>query len=168
MRKNKTTDMNPKTDTGITRWGPSMDLFAWTREMDRWFDDVRRGFEQSWGPAPFASGLAEIREPAVDLRDTGAEFVVTAELPGVSKDDVEIEATPEGLEIRARTQGDREEKDADYCYRERNYRSFFRGLQLPAPIAPDKVAAMLENGVLEVKVPVPKLEKPKGRRLEIS
>ncbi len=146
MRRNKTTDITPKTDTGIARWGPSTDPFAWFLEMDPWFDDVRGPFERTWG-------LAEVREPALDLRDDGTEFVVTAELPGVSKDDVEVEVGPEGLEIRAEANAQREEKDRGYFLRERNYRSFHRALSLPAAVSPQGAVAKLENGVLEVRLP---------------
>lgn len=153
VRRNKATDITPKTDTGITRWGPSTDPLAWFREMDRWFDDLRREFERSWGLDSTISGLGTVREPALDLRDDGAEFVVTAELPGVSKDGLEIQATPEGLEIKAETERGREEKDRGYYFRERAYRSFYRSLPLPAPVVPDKVAASLTDGILEVRLP---------------
>ncbi len=154
MRKNQTTDMTPKTETGIARPGPSSDPFAWFREMDTWFDDVRCAFERTWGLAPFAAeGLAEAREPALDLRDDGAEFVVTAELPGVSKDDIEIQVAPDSLEIRGEAKAQREEKDRGYFLRERNYRAFHRTLSLPAAVSPEAAAAKLENGVLEVRLP---------------
>ena len=153
MRKSKTTDIAPMTDTGIARRDPSTDPLAWFREMDTWFDDVRRTFERSWGLAPFASGLAEVREPALDLRDNGAEFVVTAELPGVPKDGVEVDVAPEGLEIRAEVDAAREEEDRGYFLRERNYRSFHRALSLPAAVSREGAVAKLENGVLEVRLP---------------
>lgn len=155
MRKTKTTDIAPKTSEGLTLWGGVMDPFRVFADMDRWFDDVRREFERTWSPWTGTALAAEdgVRVPAVDVRDEGAEFVVSAELPGISKDDVEIEATPEALEIRARVRSEREEKDEKYFFRERTYRTYHRTLPLPAEVVPEKAVADLKDGVLEIRLP---------------
>jgi HSP20 family protein len=157
MRTSKEIGLRPKASEGLLRRGGAYDPFAWVQQVDRWFDELRREFDRSW-PAwtGFGAPLAKsetVRGPAVDVRDNGAEFVVTAELPGVSKDDVEIQATPMGLEIRAEARKEREEKDDSYVYRERNYTGFYRRLPLPAEIDPEKVVATLKDGTLEVRLP---------------
>lgn len=169
MRKAKATEIAPKASESLTRWGGAADPFRVFADMDRWFDDVRREFGRVWAPWS-GSALAQeggVRVPAVDVRDEGAEFVVTAELPGVSKDQVEIEATPESLEIRAGVRGEREEKDEKYFYRERTFRGYHRTLALPAEVVPEKAAADLRDGVLEIRLskkeptPAPKAVKVK-------
>lgn len=155
FRRNRDRDMAVRGSGALARPGDSRSPSPWFDEVDRWFDEVRREFERSFGwPIPGRPGtLTEFRQPLLDVRDTGSEFVVTAELPGVLKEDVEIETTPEGLEIKAEVKGDREEKDEDYYYRERGYQSWYRTVALPAEIVPGKVAANMRDGILEIRLP---------------
>jgi len=156
LRKNHGTEITPrKTDdaSGMSRWGAD----PWFSEMDRWFDEMRRDFESAWGLRPFRAsriaGSPSVRVPALDVKDDGAELIVTAELPGVSKEDLEIQVTEDGLEITARAEQAKEEKDEDYVYRERSVSAFERTVPLPAPVVADKVVADLKDGVLEVRLP---------------
>ena len=143
LGKNRGTSIAPRARddaTDLGPWGPN----TWFDEMDRWFDDVRREFEGNWGRWPLAVRMAALpsaRMPALDLRDNGAEIVVTADLPGVSKEDLEIHAMPDRLEIRAEVQRAREQKDEDFLYRGRKYSAFGRTLALPAEVVPDKIMA---------------------------
>ncbi len=152
MRRSKDAGITVRKGSGLTRnpWSP----FAWFDEKDRWFNKLHREFE--WFGWPFASqsALGEgARKPVVDIRDAGPEFVVTAEVPGVAKEHLAIQTTPDSLEIKAEAKGEREEKEADYYYRERSYGSWYRTLALPAEIVPDKVSASLTDGVLEIRLP---------------
>ena len=156
LRRNHGTEITPRRNddnSGIARWGAD----PWFSEMDRWFDEMRREFESAWGLWPGRSSrmaeLPSVRVPALDVRDDGAELVVTAELPGVRKEDLEIQVTEDGLEIKAQTQTAREEKDERYVYRERTASAYERTIPLPAPVLADKVAADLKDGVLEIRLP---------------
>ena len=155
MRKTKTADIAPKASEDLSLWGGAADPFRAFADLDRWVDDVRREFEKTW--SPFSGTLLGredgVRVPAVDVRDEGAEFVVTAELPGVSRDDVEVEATPESLQIRTQVRSEREEKDEKYFFRERRSRAYDRTLPFPAEVVPEKAVADLKDGVLEVRLP---------------
>jgi len=132
----------------------------WSRdflnEMDRWFEDFRSGLEdflwtpRIWRPTEY---LAEIRRPATDVLDTGKEIVVTAELPGIDKEDIDISVEEDCVEIKAERKLEKEEKEEGYHYRERGYKSFYRKMGLPASVIPDKAEAQLNNGVLEIKLP---------------
>jgi len=101
-----------------------------------------------------------VREPTIDVQDKGVEFLVTAEIPGVSKDDVEIRATPNSLEIRAETRGEQETKDETYIFRERNYSAYYRSLPLPDEVVPEAVAATMKDGTLKVRLPKKELTPP--------
>ena len=157
MRKNKEAGIRPQKNTGLARKGVEYSPFAWFRDVDRWFDDLRRDFDERWTDWPrfgtFLGNGEAVREPKIDLQDRGAEFLVTAEIPGVSKDDVEIRATPNSLEIRAETRGEQETKDETYVFRERNYSAFYRTLPLPDEVVPEKVVATMKDGTLEVRLP---------------
>lgn len=140
--------------TDIPRvWSPE----SFFEEVDRWFDDLRGGFgNRSWSPVLWPGRrfpMTSVRYPAVDVRDTGKEVVVTAELPGVNKEDVEIHVTSDGLELRAETKTESEQEEEGYAYRERGYRSFDRRLTLPAKVVPGEAKASLADGVLEVRMP---------------
>jgi HSP20 family protein len=130
--------------------------FAWLDDMDRWFDTLRRSFEERFWGAPlgrWSDSDLRVHEPLVDLTDKGSEFVVRAELPGVAKEDVDLTVTADGIEIRAETNRSREEKEKNYEYRERTYQALQRVLSFPEEVKADLAAATLKDGVLEVRIP---------------
>src|SRR3989449_8222625 len=135
---------------------PTVSPVAWLDDMDRWFDNFRRSLEDRFGGGPLARWTdsdVRVREPLVDLIDKGSEFVVRAELPGVSKEDVDLTVTADGIEIRAETNRSREEHEKNYQYRERTYQALHRVLSFPEEVKADLAAATLKDGVLEVRVP---------------
>lgn len=150
MRKTKATAK----EADLARTTPSP--FAWFEEADRWFDQLRQSFEERLWGAPLVRwgdfGI-HVREPLVDMIDKGSEFVVRAELPGVSKEDVDLTVTPDRIEIEARTGRSREEKDNTYFYQERTYQALRRVLTFPEDVNADLAAATLKDGILEVRVP---------------
>jgi len=151
VRKNKPVS---KEETSLAR--PMTDSpLTWFDEMDRWFDEFRRGVEERfWGPlARWGESGLRVRQPLVDLIDEGSEFVVRAEIPGVAKEDIDLNLTPHGIEIRAKTERSREEKDKEYYFQERSYQALGRFLSFPEEVKAELEAATLEDGVLEVRVP---------------
>src|SRR2546426_11888286 len=126
-RNNKTT--TAAKETGLARTTPSP--FGWFEDMDRWFDNVRRTFEDRFWGGPLARWTGSdspVREPLVDLIDKGSEYVVRAELPGVSKEDVDLTVILDGIEIRAQTNRSPQEKGKDYVCSERTYQALHRVL----------------------------------------
>jgi HSP20 family protein len=96
----------------------------------------------------------------------GADGIaVLAELPGVEKEDLDIQAHRDTLTIRG-TRRAIAEKDAAFHRHERRAGSFTRTIQLPFAVDPDRVEAQLENGVLRLSLPRPEEEKP--RRITIA
>src|SRR5947208_9067463 len=151
-RKNKTTAATK--ETGLARTTPSP--FGWFEDMDRWFDNVRRTFEDRFWGGPLARVTgpdAPVREPLVDLIDKGSEFAVPVELSGVAKEDVELTVTSDGIEIRAESKRSREENEKDYFYSERTYQAFQRVLSFPEEVKADLASATLKDGILEVRIP---------------
>ena len=157
MRKNQKTDLVPKPASDRLEQSLVLrDPRGWFREMDRRFDDLRTEFERGlWDPVGLfgrGSGLA-VRRPLVNLSDNGREYLVTAELPGVSKEDVDIRVTPDGVELAAETKREKEETEKDRTYRERMVQSYRRTLSLPEPIVAEQAEAKLKDGVLELRLP---------------
>lgn len=135
---------------------------AFRREMDRMFDDffsgtALRDAHSAW------SGLT----PAVDVSETDKEIVVTAELPGVTDKDIEVNLAGDVLTIKGEKRLQHEEKNGDSTYMERRFGSFSRSVRLPFDAGAEKVDAQFNNGVLTIRVPKPaELQRP-TRRIEV-
>jgi HSP20 family molecular chaperone IbpA len=123
-------------------------------EMRRLLDTFRANMEDTLERVfPSQASLPALKQPSVDVIDLGDALQVVADMPGVQKEDIEINLTPERVEISAESSTETERKDEDYTYRERGYASYRRMLDLPADVLPDKAEASFNNGVLEVTLP---------------
>ncbi len=134
---------------------PSRPSRMWT-EMDRVFDEFRRDVEEFFGrPRKWLpGGLAlPVRRPAVNIEDTGKSLVVTAEMPGITKEDLNLDVTDDAIEIRAESKKESEERRGAYAYRERSATAFHRYLTLPTAVDPNGAEAKLENGILRIELP---------------
>lgn len=99
--------------------------------------------------------------PAVDVVETEAAFVLSAELPGVAREDVDLQAEGRRLELSGRRPLPSE---GTFSQMERSYGPFRRVFELPGPVDPDAVEASLAGGVLTVTVP----KRPPGRKVEVE
>lgn len=134
---------------------------ALMHDMDRLFDEFRSEWETMFTP-PRHLATDVVRAPLVDLADKGKEYVVKAELPGVDKDDLDIQVTENSIEISAESKKEEKEERKGYIRRERRYASFYRNIPLPDAILTDKAEAELKDGVLTVKLP--KAAPPKEKK----
>ena len=105
-------------------------------------------------------------QPIVDLRETEEEFVLEAELPGMSKDDVKLTLEEGVLTLSGERKLESENEGKALRRLERRFGSFTRSFSLPRDIAGDKVKASFDNGLL--RVTVPKSEQRKPRSIKIS
>jgi HSP20 family protein len=145
----------------IVRWEPLREFSTLQNEMNRLFNTV---FDS---PAPSNGGNTMRRwMPAMDLVESGDHFVLRADLPGLSEEDVKIELEDATLTISGERAAEHESKDEGYYRLERAFGSFARTLQLPKGIDPESVSASFDRGVLEVRIPKPEERKP--RRIEIG
>jgi HSP20 family protein len=145
----------------IVRWEPFRELGTLQNEMNRLFNTV---FDT---PSP-GNGGSTLRRwmPAMDLVETADHFVLRADLPGMSQDDVKIEFEDGTLTLSGERKAEHESKNEGYYRVERAFGSFSRSLTLPKGVDPEAVTAKFENGVLEVRIPKPEERKP--RRIEIG
>lgn len=126
-----------------------------------------------WEPARemqrlFSNGGAVMRRwsPAMDVVETEDNYVLRADLPGVSEGDVKIELDENVLTISGERKSAHQETKQGYYRVERAYGSFSRMLTLPEGVDADSISANFDRGVLEVKIPKPEQRKP--RKVEIS
>jgi len=126
------------------------------RFANPFFRDFWRGFPElrgrHLGPQWWNRSTA-LTTPATDLKDTGKEFVLKAEMPGVTKDDIDITVHGDSVEIKAERQSGKEEDREGYYYREIGKTSYYRRIPLPEGIEADKAEGRLENGILELTLP---------------
>jgi HSP20 family protein len=93
--------------------------------------------------------------PAVEVFERDNNLVVRAELPGMSKDDIKVEMTDEGLLIHGERKREKEEEREGWYRSERSYGEFCRLIPLPEGVSADEAKARFENGVLEITAPIP-------------
>ncbi|MEQ9568572.1 MAG: Hsp20/alpha crystallin family protein [Longimicrobiales bacterium] len=143
----------------ITRWNRN----PW-RELDALSNRLALAFDDNF-PTPSTSGSWM---PAVNVEETADELVLSAELPGLGHDDVELEVENNILTIRGEKSEVRREDDEGRKYHlwERSYGSFQRSFTLPRTVSADDISADFENGVLHVRMP--KVAEAKSRRIEIG
>lgn len=128
------------------------------QEMNRLFDEF------------FGESRQELAEgtwlPAVDVSETGAEIVVKAELPGMSKDDIELNLQDNVLTLKGEKKQEKNEEKENYHRVERSYGSFSRSFTLPAGVDQENVQANFKDGVLMITLP--KAEEAKKKKIEIA
>ncbi len=146
----------------LIRWEPARELATIQSEMNRLFNTV---FEPSNGSnGPSNGGRRWI--PAMDLVENDADFVLRADLPGLTENDVNIELEDNVLTISGERKAEHEERKEGYYRVERASGHFSRSLTLPEGVDPDRVQANFDRGVLEVRIPKPEQRKP--RKVTIS
>ncbi len=144
----------------ILRWGRRWDPFEELAKMQRHMD---RLLGTQTGRGLFA---AQRDFPLVNLYETPDDYVVTAEVPGVKAEDIDITVVGDSLTIKGKREADVDREKVNCHRQERDFGSFARTLALPAAIAGDKVDATYVNGVLQVKLP--KAEEAKPRVIKVK
>jgi HSP20 family protein len=155
--------------------GPLEAMWQMSRDMDRLMSIFgmpllgsnflrplfQQGRDDSWPGATFWS-------PRVDVEQKGDAIVIRADLPGVRKEDIRVEATEEGVTILGERREEREEGGDEQGYKaiERSYGSFFRTVPLPQKINLEKLTAKMQDGVLQITVPLDESARP--RRIQIE
>ena len=144
----------------ITRYNPYGELVTLRDAMGRLFED------SFVSPLTWRQLDGEMLNPAMDVHQTGDEIIVTASLPGLKAEDVDITITGQTLAIRGEFKADEKVERDQYLYRERRFGTFNRQLQLPVRVKGDAASATFENGVLTLRIP--KAEDVKPRQIQVK
>ena len=104
----------------------------------------------------------------MDLYEEKDEIVVKAELPGMEKDNIEVNLSDDRLTIKGEKKKEEEIKKENYYRSERSYGSFVRTLELPGEVQADKVKANFKNGVLEIRLPKTEQAKKKETKVRVE
>lgn len=109
-----------------------------------------------------------IKEFPIDIRENNNELIIEADIPGVKKQDIEINLEEQRLTIKAAIKKSEEKKSKGYLHRERSYTGFYRTITLPTRVIPEKAKASYKDGILKIVVPVKEKKEKKGVKLKIS
>jgi HSP20 family protein len=148
------------------------------REFERVEDRLEARIEAGLGdggpPIPTPSRIGAGQIGRVDLADHGGAYVVTVDLPGFERDDVDVKLREERLTIRADREdrveraGPTDGEDGRYVRRERRRRSVDRTVNLPGPVVPAEATASLHNGVLTVRLPTRETSDATGHEIDVE
>ena len=146
----------------LVRWEPVRELNSLQQEMNRLFS--------TFFDTPTAGNGSPARRwiPAMDLVETDEHYVLTADLPGLSQEDISLEFEGDVLTLSGERKTEQAERKEGYYRLERATGSFSRSLTLPEGIDPEAVTATFDNGVLEVRIPKPEQRKPKKVAIQVG
>jgi len=144
------------------------ELVPW--ERTKTLSKLRKDMDELWGrffgDAVFPAFSETIWSPALDVKETKENIVVTAEIPGLSAQEVEVTISGDLLTIKGEKKQEKEEKDQSYHLIERRYGSFSRSVRLTTDVDPKNIKATHKEGVLTISLP--KTEKAKEKQIKIN
>ena len=129
----------------LMKWEPFEGLTTLQREMNRLFESFSEGGLLHFGERMTA--------PAVEVSDTTEAVVVKAQVPGVSKDQIQVTVTEGALTLKGEIKEEEKKEEKNYYRREFRYGAFTRTVPLPVAVQAEKATAQLKDGVLEITIP---------------
>ncbi|MCZ6633040.1 MAG: Hsp20/alpha crystallin family protein [bacterium] len=144
----------------LVRWNPRQ-AFNLNREID----DLVNRFWGDWNPG---NGKSQGRYPSVDVEETDDQFVFTAELPGMDRNDIQVSLHDGVLKIEGEKKRASEKKEQSFYRSERIYGRFSRSFQLGSKVDAEKVDASYKDGVLTLTVAKAEAAKPKQIEVKVS
>ncbi len=140
----------------LVRWNPMRDMFSARHRMNRLMNDF-------FTPSPYFRRENTVWDwnPSVDIYNEDNSIVVKAELPGVDKDNINIDVKDRVLTLKGERSSDNEVKEDKYYRRERTFGKFERRFSLPENVNADDIKADYKDGVLRIEIPKPVEEQPK-------
>lgn len=138
---------------GPAKWDPFDEIRRTQERLNQLFEDIVP--TEEWAGKTFA--------PLVDIIEEKDKIIVTTDLPGIDKKDVELDLKEDVLEISAKCGKEEEAEKEGYFRKERAYTRFYRAIRLPASVSEENATAKMENGVLTITLQKLELEEPKKR-----
>jgi HSP20 family protein len=169
-----------KVETGSTSLDAPATLGDMHRAIEHMFDDLRSDWKwpalfRDWSkfdhfssPSLLSGNRNGFISVKFDVNETDDAIRITAELPGVATDDIDISINEGILSIKGEKKEEREEQNGDRHVTERRYGSFSRSLPMPATIVESKISANCEDGVLTVELPKQAETKSKSKKITVK
>lgn len=140
----------------LVPWNPFKEIDNISREMSNFFD---------FSPFKFFGGISS---PRVDVYQTEKDVVVKAEIPGVSKEDLNLYVDENSIRLSGQIKRDNEYQNENMYRTERYYGSFSRTIPLPVEVKSEQARAEYKDGILSITVPKVEPSKMRGRRIDIQ
>jgi len=167
-KKKEKMELAQKTPEMVNPFG-TMRLFM--KNMERLFEDFQGFRFPNFFRTEFEPFRMEFEKvewvPQIEVLQNNGQFMVRADLPGLTKEDVKVELMDNLLEISGERKEEKEEKGEGFYRSERSYGRFYRQIPLPEGAKTEEAAATFRDGVLEITVPASKVE-TSTRKLEIK
>ena len=151
------------TDIATRQQRPFSMLERFTDEIESLFDF---GFGRNFGRTQ--AGAVQMWAPRIDVSHQNNELVVRADLPGMKREDISVEAGEHELIISGERRQEEQGERGGMYHSERIYGSFYRAIPLPEGAIADQAQATFTDGVLEIRLPAPPEQASRGRKLEIK
>lgn len=156
----------------VTVTGPKSELQKYLsplEEMEHMFNDFfqQRFFAPTWMQRFKFPELTDV-STSVDMFEDGDNLVIKAELPGMKKEDINVDLKDDVITISGEKKTEEKTERKDFHRVERSFGSFTRRLRLPVEIKADKVEASFKNGVLEIKMPKSEAAKQSAKKIAVS
>ncbi len=129
----------------LMQWEPGEGLTTLQREMNRLLESFFGG-----SPLHFGDSMTA---PAVEVADTNEAIIVKVQIPGVSKDQIQVTVTEGVLTLKGEMKEEEKKEEKNYYRREFRYGAFTRTIPLPAAVQAEKAVAQLKDGVLAITIP---------------
>ncbi len=146
-----------------------MTLIKWQPKPMNVFDDmdtmIHSFFNTDWN---FPVRDTRNWSPAVDVKETDNSFVLTADIPGLTKKDIKVNVANGKLSISGERTYETDQENDNYHYRERRFGTFDRSFKLPDTVDEEKISASFKNGILIVALPKHANILPKEREIKVS
>ncbi|QUC64572.1 Hsp20/alpha crystallin family protein [Nitrosopumilus sp. K4] len=139
---------------------------SWTSnwlDIDKSIDNLRREMEKAFSSFPSIS-MPKMPHSSCDVIDEGKQFRVKMDVPGIKKNEINLNVTDNSLEISAEHKEESEEKKKNYLRKERSHVSYYRTLPLSEKVVSGKVKAKLSDGVLDITLPKSKPTKTQKKK----
>ncbi|MBI1920464.1 MAG: Hsp20/alpha crystallin family protein [Geobacter sp.] len=138
-------------------------------EMERWFEDAfhRQTLFPAWMPRIKFPELGEI-SPSVDIFEEKGDVVVKAEVPGISKENIEVSVAGDVITISGEKKGEEKVERKDFHYHERSFGSFTRRFRLPPGTQTDRAKASFKDGVLMIRIPKSAAAAEKSKKIKVD
>ncbi len=133
------------------------------------FDETEKMFDNILGNDKLLEKTKKrFRQPLADLKETNTDYIATIEIPGVDKKDIQLNISENSLEVKVEKKSEMKIADENkgFIRSERFFSNFYRSINLPSKVFPEKARASYKNGILEVILPKAKTD-PKKRKVDI-
>jgi len=132
-------------------------------DIDKSIENLRKDMENAFSSFPSIS-MPKMQESSCDVIDEGNQFRVKMDVPGVKKNEINLNVTDNSLEVSAEHEEESEEKKKNYLRKERSHVSYYRTLPMSEGVVSEKVKAKLTDGVLDITLPKSKPTKTQKKK----